>query len=700
MAFNFLDDNAVNKARQEAIDAGYTSDEVDKFILGKKALQQETQLYSEGKIRPEDLTSEKRQELSLEAAKRGMEVKGLPTAEDKKQQEKKQNLDILAGDLSLFKNNYENIWTKGPVLGRVANQVFDPDVAAFNALKSSLAFSLAGAIAGQVGRAISDQDREIFENYLPNLTDTPDGAAKKMQNAVQQFKNRMVSAGATEEEINNSLSGFDTGQPEKRKNLLEAGWQDIKDIAAGTAKIAETSVKASPFNPFTPTEEKLKAQSQLFSIAKATPKAVIADATDFVQDPVKWVTQNPVDTILLFLPAISKFKGIKGTTKAAEVANTAGETAGEASKLQKVAEATTEFLNGAGPKEFIAKNVNKDAAQTLAQTALRNDIYGSVTTKGIVENTQKALTDVGGRLSKAYKAAPEITDTGNLIEKIKAPLLDKYPGQENVVAQIVSKIENLGKPVIESNTTKITPFRLWEATINIEEYGLSQFKIGDAGKAAAAMAKDTSRLLRQYLYDKVPDAAPLAIDYGNLKVLMDILPDSEGIANLKGLDQLVGKINFAFETPKNIVNYLSQKLYNLRPPAKIPTVPPEAPPMGMTEIPPAAPVLPEYKTPMSIPRTRAADTSRWTINKVPSSRTGEIGQGINRYEVFDSEKRLLGTVSADTPQEALTTTENFYGTVNTVLPETPPAEPRTIYRDMRYRTWTPTQATADILKKK
>lgn len=603
-----------------------------------------------------------------------------PTAKAAK--EKQLSLNILAGDMALFKDNMGKVWTKGPILGRIASQVIDPDVASFKQLRETLAFSLASAIAGQTGRAASDRDIDTFRNYLPNLTDTPDAASRKLQTAQDQFAIRMKSAGATEQEIQSAISGFGTEDVQPRKNLIQAGIQDIKDLATGTAVLTSTAVKASPFIPPFLIKggmaEKEKAQSQLVEMAKGTPKAILNDVQDFAQDPVKWISQNPVDTVLLFLPLLSKFK----LGKVSKVTEGIAE-AGEATKVQKVAQGTVEFLNGAGPKEFIARNVNKDAAQSLAQTALRRDIYSTVTTKGVIQNVQKELTQVGSDLGKVYKNAPPITDTSYIGDSIKQTLLTNYPGQDSIINQIVSKIENMGEPVMAKGTTTITPYKLWKATQNIEEYGLKQIGLGEQGKAGTAIAKDASRTLRQYLYTKIPEAAPLAIDYGNLKVLMETLPDSTGITNLSSLDKLVSKLNFAVDVPKNLTNFISQKIYNLYPPEKIPMIPPEPQlPAVPPETPAMAPVLPANKTPLSNIRARGADTSRWTTStKLPENIAGST---IKRDLRTTSWEPRPSTPLPETPAELTLPNLNAMANVrnmsaseraNVPLPEIPPEVP-------------------------
>lgn len=584
MPFNYFDQEAVNKKRQQKINMGYKAADVDEYISKQRSAQEKAQLLSEGTLSREEAGTES----VIEASRRGLQVAPILSDEQKKTQETAGKFANLSGDLNLYKKAYDKVNLRGTILGRLTSgpmkfvgDIMESDASDFDSQRDTLAYSLASAIANQEGRGLSDVDVKIWKGKLGGRTDTPDAVDKKLMSTVEQFKQRMRGGGMSEDEINENLGDLATFAPKERKGIVEGGVQDIKDLASTGKKLVELSYRTSPMNLMANPQDAMAANQEMLEIGKKMPKAIYDDLSSMAEDPITYIKENPVDTVLTFLPFLKVGKLMKGG-KAAKVA-------GEAGKTVKAAEGTVEFLNGPGPKDFITRNVNKDGAQSLAQTALRHNVYNTVRTKGIIENTQKALTDVGSDLAKTYEKAvpangPIVAD--ELLDGIEQVLIKDYPNYPELIKTMKSRVLSSGEFQLGSGKTIITPKNIWKAERGLHEFGLKQLGLGEAGKIGAEIAKNTSRLLRERLYTEVPEAAPKAMDYGNLKVLMETLPDMNGVKDMNALSSLVGKINFGLEGVKNVGSYGAQKLYNMRGGRQAPMVAPER---TLPPVPPANP---------------------------------------------------------------------------------------------------------------
>ncbi|HEX9061342.1 MAG TPA: hypothetical protein VF941_14275, partial [Clostridia bacterium] len=148
--------------------------------------------------------------------------------------------------------------------------------------------------------------------------------------------------------------------------------------------------------------------------------------------------------------------------------------------------------------------------------------------------------------------------SGELYNSIVSELEKNYPDQPQIVNTIKAQLNVKG--IIPDGTKSVSMDQVWNLRKGLDEWGPRQFNIPQSGPMVKQMAKDSSRVLRNILAEKVPESIPSLRDYGALKMYQDdILENPTGI-DPKGFDSI---IKFAAGMVERPLDVGLQKLYNL-----------------------------------------------------------------------------------------------------------------------------------------
>lgn len=427
---------------------------------------------------------------------------------------------------------------------------------------------------------LSDKDRDFYQNEILKLSAV--GSQSAIERRLDNLREEVLRQSGYKPE------DFKRKNPEKDKDSRDTGSfvgnveRNVKDIGSGLVSLGQ-SVAEQGAQGKTSTDITL---GMLPSIGQG----LVSEGGKFLQDPVNYAYENPVDVGTALLPPI---KGATTVTKGIR----ASKLVPTSEKIATGAENVAERITGGGTKELIEKNVMLDDARSMSKTLLDKNILNSMDTKGKIVKTQQALVDEGRNIEKSLKNAKDVNgqplryESNKLAEEAGNYLTERYgAGNEGVIQEVVDQMAKEGKFTMSTGSQVVDPLAVNAAKTGLYDYGLRQLGIGEAGKIYKQMANDLASFLRQKLATDVPEATPYLREYGNLRTYLDdVLQDPSGldvkagfwstVANLarapieKGVQKVYNmskplpKINNATQVPATSVQ-ASQALPAVRPSAK------------------------------------------------------------------------------------------------------------------------------------
>lgn len=613
----------------------YSPYEIDAYINKKKGFQQEVKLYSEGKLPSDVLTAETKQKYAIEAAKTGQKIpqegdekmegaKALGTAaqsvldtiqliEEGKLTGKaaKDALNFAAGQS--YKSTFD---TAGKQLTAAELAILQGTNPTVQQTKGTILQRAGGFVTGKVPPQTGEvvDDIETLKRKM-NL-------AVEYSNAVAEGRQPNISGAVLK-----GQSGELPEEPPSLGGFVKNVATDVGEIVQGTAELGVTAFKGfSPGAVLVSEDERKKARKQLGEMAIALPGAIIDEYVSLFKDPLGYAYNNPVDAALAIIPLFQGVKALKAgslTGKAGKVAKVS-KVAGKVSVSEKAASGTAkvvEMINNPGSKEFIAKNVSREATQNIYKTLLDENVLNAVSPKGRIVAVQKALNSVGDDLAKAYKNSPQTYTTDRLMQGVEQ-VASEFPELTGVQDDVLRTMSKLGNFELGEGTIALSAEKVWDITKGLRKYGKASLDLGESGKPVAAFAERLESLLRQQLSYDLPETAPLAVKYGNLKEFYSLLDEPGALVGAGGLARLADRINGALAFTKALGEKGIQKVYNVLPEKPPEIVPPRkgAPPIPeLPEVPPALGELrpgKEFASPSLVPgKSQVGETLYRTSGK-------------------------------------------------------------------------------------
>lgn len=277
-----------------------------------------------------------------------------------------------------------------------------------------------------------------------------------------------------------------------------------------------------------------------------------------------YAIDHPLATAATVLPGI---KAAQEAGVVGKVADTAGNVANTvkgklptigAGDVQSASVKASDLLNGGGTKDLIARNVNMDNAVDMNKTLMDHNIKSSLTDKGKIEATSRAIIDEGNNINKALKNSSEKISSSDLSNGMKDSLMKKYPASlEPTINDVVNKMAQEGKFDLSKGDNMINMSSINQAKTGLMDNRLTYLGLGEGGKAGAAISQDAAKYLRNIISDKVPEATPSLRAYANLRTYHDDVLTNPGGLQVKGnmLNTVGGLVN-------NPLDYAAQKVYN------------------------------------------------------------------------------------------------------------------------------------------
>src|SRR3990167_3225746 len=178
MAMDWNNNEDVLKKREIAIKAGYKPADVDKFIGQKKDEYATLSNLQQGVGDIKEI-AKTNPRLAQQALQQGAK---LPAKANEK-------LSTLSTNLEVLEKNYKQLEVRGRGAGDAALLIANltggaqfGEVADYESLRKGLIGPVARALSGEVG-VLTDRDIARAEQLLPKVTDDPDLARRKLENA-------------------------------------------------------------------------------------------------------------------------------------------------------------------------------------------------------------------------------------------------------------------------------------------------------------------------------------------------------------------------------------------------------------------------------------------------------------------------------------------------------------------------------------
>ena len=449
-------------------------------------------------------------------------------------------LGSLGDDLDLFEQRRKELKLTGPAFGRIPTGLpiiasLDPSAKAFNSFKDRLSFTLAGALAGQTGRALSDRDVLQFKESLPGREDTSREAQLKLNDVLEQFRSRLVQEGASGSEADKAIARIKGGSVEEGKEALKTSLpglpgditidslgekarkkpkdfdafiknfqKDLKDNIAGIKHLPKALLDISPIGMF------LNPQQSVDTL-EAIVVGTVKEYVNLAKDPLGVGFERPVSTLLNILPFLSFGKRAS--------------LAGKAGKAQ------------------IAAGGLDDAARVAKSTSIANRIYANMfevsKRRGLrslspVKSSSKLVEwgIKGNSLDDLNRIAQTVTGPEGLINKAKIAAVSKLDDIE-VVSSIKSlragleKVEDITDANIRQRMTQVHKALNQQTAIN-KLSPLDAFDVQTSLEALGAQHWDEfvgtknvrSRQLAQAYFGAAEDLS-LEIDNAVRKISID-----------------------------------------------------------------------------------------------------------------------------------------------------------------------------------
>ena len=302
--------------------------------------------------------------------------KTLQTPEDRvatrQKNERSRSYNVLEKDVSNFEKNFKEAGLRGKALGFLPSGTgLSPESSDFDAQRNLLAYSLAKGLGEQTGHGVSDADFKKFLTQLPSRTDTDQEAKLKIENIYQQLSHRK---GGEPQKSSLNKDKRDTG------NFFENAKRNQTEIIQGMVRLPEM-VSQTVQNPGVMLPE--------------IGKSIANEAGQFVNNPLGYSYENPMDVALTALPFA---RPVGGAAKAAGTSIKGG-----AAKLPKI---------GGGSK--MAEDIGRNAFTS------NFTIPSKLAPRIKIDNVADKMIEHGhrGSLDELGAVADRVTGAGGIFPKL------------------------------------------------------------------------------------------------------------------------------------------------------------------------------------------------------------------------------------------------------------------------------------------
>lgn len=353
---------------------------------------------------------------------------------------KKNSAGSTLKDLDLFEENLKESEVRGALAMGIdlpfgvraqlpAKTNLTPESADFDAMRDSLAYTLASALAGQEGRAISDTDVKNFKQLLPTRADGDTQAGNKMTNIRE-----MLAIRADVKPTKSTLGGKKSGK--SLGGLISNAAGEVKDlgnavlnIPANIANDPEAFVRQSirtAIQPQTAMSEQM-IPALINSLNETTGRPL--EGGDIIGRAAEHAYDKPIETATWALPMISVAKGLRGAK-----AGTAAEE-GAIAKTGILPEIPTmNTLKGVG------QDIQGRAATSIFKPTTESVSQAEELSKLMLQST-KSNTTRGMAKEIDSNILPK---TGQIIDR-EIGKVDKQIGlqpKDEIIEDVVSRIGN------------------------------------------------------------------------------------------------------------------------------------------------------------------------------------------------------------------------------------------------------------------
>jgi hypothetical protein len=446
---------------------------------------------------PENVLARKETELKLEdiESRAGTEA----------QQERVVSTRTLAGDLKLLEERRQNIsplvrgkGIKAPrgtvekpgILGGIT-RMLEPDVSAFEGLRETTSFTLASAIAGQTGRALSDQERDGLKKGLPDIGDTDEEAQRKLSDLIKQVESRLTEAGQSPEDAKtfsqSLLSDLGMTEGTEESQVAEEAIPSFKTVPSEEIEAVEeataekkslggfgenvlddiqTNVEGILNIPAVLKQAGVEMTEEGQSIfgpgvdffrtdtGKQIVNGVVEEYKNLITHPLEHAYEHPVNTVLDVIPFLSGIKKLSGAGKVGK----ATEAVSLTDEAIKTATGMTDELAAvekAIPEQAVAQATKIGMLPSRAEIGAKT--YSSafiVPTKRArslrpVETSAKMLDyGISGGLDDLRNTASQVTGDTGVLTKVTRDAIGSVQG-EIPMGNTLQSAKNMLEQVVE-----------------------------------------------------------------------------------------------------------------------------------------------------------------------------------------------------------------------------------------------------------
>lgn len=458
MALDWTDQTEVIKRRQQAIQAGYSPEDVDKFIKQKQAEQAQLQLTQQGVLDVGELAKSNPQ-LALQATKQG--AKPAPSKETEAQKTKSSlatsGLKSL-GKVEQFLEKDPNLPVKQLIPGKLASRSFDS--ALFGAVDTLLRIRT-GATAPE------EEIRRYMSAYGPQAGDSPEDVAFK----INQLKTALVSEGGLSDKMPAEASA--TSQQFPPESIVNTQPQ-----VSPAVQRAQQNVQAMQQQQMNPIERLLNPVAQ--GPVGAGAEALLGLLTPSYKKALQQSAQGK---------DVSLGQGIAA----------GGELAASALPFANIGKLGLAAKGGLAGVTRGATQENESLGGRLMETGKEGltglflgGIPGALGKGAGAVKSNFSFKGIGAKRDAAVQAAKEVTVSGDDLVKAANEYLENDPLAKGVANKILPSIE--GKQITLPNLMK-----------KIDVWNDAYTQAGKVGKSAEA---GLNNVLARKAKDLVSKAAP------------------------------------------------------------------------------------------------------------------------------------------------------------------------------------------------
>lgn len=270
--------------------------------------------------------------------------------------------------------------------------------------------------------------------------------------------------------------------------------------------------------------------------------------------------EKPVTTALDVLPFLASGKGaiVSRGGRAGKVTQSVDAVTAGVNPPQNLIRQLTDATRGGGSKEYIKQITGKETAVPQNKVLLSRGILSHPTETGRIQATSKALDDVGGELETLYKNSDRVF-RGKQIGSILDEGL-KGSGYDTKAINFIKRyVQQQGGFDLAAGDNIITMDSVWKAAQNLEKAPPKMLKNPEAAALYKELSKDTARLLRKELGDRVEGTRGLNAEYSALRDYFDT-----GLKDPTGPNVKQGIVRSTIEAGKDVVaNPLLNQVFKL-----------------------------------------------------------------------------------------------------------------------------------------